>query len=284
MKATDRTKHLCEKFEVNLLQKAKTAREEAERLGTEKMKELIAKEEEELGEDNSTSESDDSSSEEENSSKPGRSTAANRELERRKLHPRRLHSELWHNDPGLMNDGPVCRCSAKARRFGIRHGFYPGEDIVYKCEPFSNNRNQLYHYRITITPAKNFLVNSPTVINHDGHDYLFEGFSLLSHYELDLKLPPCKVIRFNIRYDVFLESEPHPESFCVKELNLFETYIFREILELVDWKLDWDQSDGCSQFHLMPRFVRQLPDNGREILSMNRVSTRYESWICFGAK
>ena len=27
-----------------------------------------------------------------------------------------------------MNDGPLCRCSAKARRYGIRHGIYAGEN------------------------------------------------------------------------------------------------------------------------------------------------------------
>ena len=32
------------------------------------------------------------------------------ELERKKQHPSRLHPELWFNDPGEMNDGPLCRC------------------------------------------------------------------------------------------------------------------------------------------------------------------------------
>ncbi|ODN01407.1 Ribonuclease 3 [Orchesella cincta] len=224
--------------------------------------------------DDDDSESDDDSSSD-SSSDEGfsmtRSDTANRELERRKKHPRRLHVELWHNDPGLMNDGPVCRCSAKARRFGIRHGFYPGESPIQQCDMFTNNKSRLYHYRITISPPKNFLISTPTVINHDGHEYIFEGFSIFSHYKLDLNLPPCKVIRFNIRYDVFVEEERFPESFCVKELLLFETYLFREILELVDLKYEWNDETGCSQFHLMPRFVRQLPDNGQEILSMNRV-------------
>ncbi|XP_021955109.1 ribonuclease 3 isoform X2 [Folsomia candida] len=215
-----------------------------------------------------SSSSEDSSDEDEISSK---SSAANSELEKRKLHPRRLHPELWHNDPGLMNDGPLCRCSAKARRCGIRHGYFPGESIIPPCIPFSTNRNTLHHYRITICPAKNFLVKTPSVIRHDGHEYIFEGFSLLSHYKIDLKLPPCRVIRFNIRYDVFVTEEKFPESFCVRELELFETYVFREILELLDLKYDWGEQGSCAPFHLMPRFVRQLPDNGKEILSMNRV-------------
>lgn len=43
-------------------------------------------------------------------------------------------------------------------------------------------------------------------------------------------------------------------------------------MELVD--LDFKaagDSSGCSQFHFMPRFVRELPDNGKEILSMKEV-------------
>lgn len=29
-----------------------------------------------------------------------------------------------------------------------------------------------------------------------------------------------------------------------------------------------DDEDGCPQFHFMPRFVRELPENGKEILCM----------------
>ena len=38
-----------------------------------------------------------------------------------------------------MNDGPLCRCSRKAQRSGIRHDIYPGEEVhtrnfkTYKC-------------------------------------------------------------------------------------------------------------------------------------------------------
>lgn len=51
-----------------------------------------------------------------------------------------------------------------------------------------------------------------------------------------------------------------------------DDYLFKEILELVD--LDFKaagDTDGCSQFHFMPRFVRELPENGKEILSMKEV-------------
>lgn len=39
-----------------------------------------------------------------------------------------------------MNDGPLCKCSAKARRTGIRHGIYPGEEV-------SNSKNCNYEYK-----------------------------------------------------------------------------------------------------------------------------------------
>lgn len=51
-----------------------------------------------------------------------------------------------------------------------------------------------------------------------------------------------------------------------------DDYLFKEVLELVD--LDFKaagDAGGCSQFHFMPRFVRDLPDNGKEILSMKEV-------------
>lgn len=56
--------------------------------------------------------------------------------------------------------------------------------------------------------------------------------------------------------------------------NLFfsDEYLFKEVLELVD--LDFKaagDSEGCSQFHFMPRFARGLPDNGKEILAMKEV-------------
>lgn len=38
----------------------------------------------------------------------------------------------------------------------------------------------------------------------------------------------------------------------------------------MDFKAAGDAS-GCSQFHFMPRFVRELPDNGKEILAMKEV-------------
>uniref|UniRef100_A0A3Q3BRQ8 Ribonuclease 3 n=1 Tax=Kryptolebias marmoratus TaxID=37003 RepID=A0A3Q3BRQ8_KRYMA len=196
------------------------------------------------------------------------------EIKRKKAHPDRLHEELWYNDPGQMNDGPLCKCSAKARRTGIRHSIYPGEEPVRLCRPMNNNAGKLFHYRITVSPPTNFLTDRPTVIEYDDHEYLFEGFSLFSHTPLT-SIPLCRVIRFNIDYTIHFIEEMTPENYCVRGLELFASYLFQDILELYDWNLEGPESSaepsGCQQFHFMPRFVRFLPDGGKEVLSMHQV-------------
>ncbi|TKS87392.1 Ribonuclease 3 [Collichthys lucidus] len=196
------------------------------------------------------------------------------EIKRKKAHPDRLHEELWYNDPGQMNDGPLCKCSAKARRTGIRHSIYPGEEPVKQCRSMNNNAGKLFHYRITVSPPTNFLTDRPTVIEYDDHEYLFEGFSLFSHTPLT-NIPLCRVIRFNIDYTIHFIEEMTPENYCVRGLELFAAYLFQDILELYDWNLRGpefdDEASGCQQFHFMPRFVRFLPDGGKEVLSMHQV-------------
>ncbi|XP_022906494.1 ribonuclease 3 [Onthophagus taurus] len=193
------------------------------------------------------------------------------ELTRKQQHPDRLHMEMWYNDPGEMNDGPLCRCSKKSRKSGIRHGIYPGERFVQLCDKDTNNGDKLHHYRITISPPTNFLIKTPTIIQHDEHEFIFEGFSMFSHFPL-IELPTCKVIRFNIEYTILYVEEKVPDNFTIRELDIFHDYLFHELLELVDldFKVAGDDK-GCSQFHFLPRFVRELPDNGKEILSMKEV-------------
>ncbi|CAG2162642.1 unnamed protein product, partial [Oppiella nova] len=192
------------------------------------------------------------------------------ELERKKRHPLRLHEELWFNDVGEMNDGPLCRCSQKARKTGIRHGIYPGEEHLEPCDPLANNRHRLHHYRIHITPDTNFATKFPTVIAHDGHEFVFEGYSLLSHWPLTDPIA-CKVIRFNIEYTVTFVAERFPANFAVEDLELFARFVFAETLELVDLNLKAHREgeDSCPRFHFLPRFGRPLDDNGKELLSMN---------------
>lgn len=119
-----------------------------------------------------------------------------------------------------MNDGPLCRCSVKSRKSGIRHGIYPGEKFLQRCDKDTNNANKLYHYRITISPPTNFLIKTPTIIQHDEHEFIFEGFSMFSHFPL-VRLPICKVIRFNIEYTILYIEEKIPDNFTIRELDLF---------------------------------------------------------------
>ncbi|CAG9760358.1 unnamed protein product [Ceutorhynchus assimilis] len=193
------------------------------------------------------------------------------ELQRKQQHPDRLDPEMWYNDPGEMNDGPLCRCSYKSKKSGIRHGIYPGETPIPRCSIYSNNVDKLFHYRIIISPPTNFLIKAPTIIQYDEHEYIFEGFSLLSHFPL-AELPPCRVIRFNIEYTILYYEEKYPDNFTIAEVDLFTMYLFKEILELVDLDIvNPLDSDHCSQFHFLPRFVRELPEDGKEILCMQQV-------------
>lgn len=194
-----------------------------------------------------------------------------KELDRKSSHPDRLHPELWFNELGEMNDGPMCKCSIKSQRSGIRHNIYVGEGPFEPCLPNSNNGHKLFHYRITIAPPTNFLLKCPTVIEYDKKKYVFEGFSLLSHYPIAV-LPTCKVIRFNTNYAILYTEEKIPDNFICRELQLFYDYLFRDILELVDLDLHAiNNKTGCPQFHFMPRFTRSLQNNGRQLLSMHEV-------------
>ncbi|XP_031778770.1 ribonuclease 3 [Nasonia vitripennis] len=263
MKATGKLVQLCDDFKKILIDRASSARElqPPYEAPARKNRARLCRHKSEAC-SSSSSDSDDSVDEDDRTME---------ELMAKKQHPQRLHPEMWFNDPGEMNDGPLCRCSAKSRRSGIRHGIYAGEGAIEKCDSHTNNADKLYHYRITISPPTNFLTKTPTIIKHDEHEFIFEGFSMFSHFPL-VKLPTCKVIRFNIEYTILYMEEKMPENFTIQELDYFQDYLFNEILELVDFDLQAAQDKkGCAQFHFMPRFVRDLPDNGQEILSMNEV-------------
>ncbi|XP_030022362.2 ribonuclease 3 [Manduca sexta] len=264
---TSKLEKLCEKFYTKLIERGRNARPEVDELPplkTPKAKTCMH-----------TNSQDDkkmtsSSSYLDEEGFEGFTDRIMLELQRKQSHPRRLHPEMWFNSTGEMNGGPLCRCSAKARRYGMRHGVYAGEETFPKCNPLQNNIDKLYHYRITVSPPTNFLIKAPTIIGHDEHEFLFSGFSMFSHYKL-AKLPMCKVIRFNIEYTILYVEEPAPQNFTIKELDLFEEFLFYELLELVDLDLGKATDTTCSQFHFLPRFVRYLPEGGCEVLSMCEV-------------
>jgi ribonuclease-3 len=75
-------------------------------------------------------------------------------------------------------------------------------------------------------PVSTFILQTkiPTIIKHDEHEFIFEGFSMFSHFPLD-KLPTCKVIRFNIEYTILYIDEKLPENFTIRELDLFCKFV-----------------------------------------------------------
>lgn len=62
-------------------------------------------------------------------------------------------------------------------------------------------------------------------------------------------------------------------SFKPKLIFVSDKYLFVEILELLDFELKPSDKPGevCSCFHFLPRFVRDLPSNGKEVLAMSEV-------------
>ncbi|XP_052871222.1 ribonuclease 3-like, partial [Anopheles cruzii] len=286
VESTPRLDVLCALFEEELIQRAariRTAQSEPERpkglspkrCHSSKRKNKKCTQKSDKHSSSSSEASDTSGSSDENELDWSDENECNMAaLEAKIKHPQRLHADLWHNDPGEMNDGPLCRCSARSQRTGIRHGKYPGEAGFSQCAQQSNNANKLHHYRITISPPTNFLTKTPTIIKHDQHEFLFEGFSLLAHEPIG-ELPTCKVIRFNIEYTILYLEEPMPENFTIRELDLFERFLFRELLELVDFSVQPSgpkvADSSCPCYHFLPRFVRDLPDNGKEVLAMAEV-------------
>ena len=94
------------------------------------------------------------------------------------------------------------------------------------------------------------------------------GFSLFTCEPLPPNLPTCHILRFSIKYSVLYFEEKMPDNVTLKELDLFDEYFFKELLELHDFDIT---RGSKSQFYFMPRFVRDLAENGKEILSMNKV-------------
>ncbi|CAH8613763.1 unnamed protein product [Dicrocoelium dendriticum] len=184
-----------------------------------------------------------------------RSVRQQREVAYKLSHPNRLHPDIWHNEPHEFNDGPACSCKPKYR-IGPLHNQYEGEMMIPLCEQESNNRDRLYHYRIMVSPATNFIQPNPTTIPFNGQEYTFDGFSLFLHYKLN-DPSPCQILRFNLLYDIFPVEEDFPELFTVRSLDILTQYLFTELLELLDlsWK-PYGVTEGCPVVHLMPRFVR----------------------------
>ncbi|XP_067943172.1 ribonuclease 3-like [Watersipora subatra] len=278
------TKHLVEledRFEMTVLKRASRAREgRKEYKYPERTARLSCCKKEGCShnsEDDATDESDQEEGEIVESDEEGQVEAkdtgptVSAEVQAKLEHPERLHKMICFNDKGETNSGPLCKCSRRARRLGVRHAFYAGEKLLDVCRPDSNNLSRLFHYRISLSSLVNFETKEATIIRWDDRDYVFEGFSLFTHQRLD-QMTSMRTILYNSYYTIKLVSEDAPSMFTVRTLDLVCDYIFYELLELMD--LTWVREElkhGCRQIHLMPRFSRPLPDNGIELLAMPHV-------------
>jgi hypothetical protein len=99
---------------------------------------------------------------------------AQQELERKRADAARLHPQIWHNEPALLNDSLLCKCSYNARKIGSRHQVFVGEQVrpsssrrprrtyllqdIRRCHPLSNNADKLHHYVMTVRPLTNMHV------------------------------------------------------------------------------------------------------------------------------
>lgn len=73
-----------------------------------------------------------------------------------------------------------------------------------------------------------------------------------------LQLPPCTLNRWQQTYKLHLVriDEGVPETMSIAECNLFNRYLFVQLLELYDVKwFPQQQENGCPILHTMPRFI-----------------------------
>ncbi|CDW57857.1 ribonuclease 3 [Trichuris trichiura] len=224
--------------------------------------------------DQSTNSSSSSSGEASDSgTTSGSDSSRRRAIYRKQNHPARLHPDLWFNERGEMNDGPVCRCCWKARQRGVAHYIFAGEKPIKACDPLTNNRNRLYYYKLSVSPDINLTKEySTTKIMYEGREFSFDGYGILCHSEVPATIPDRLMIRWNIEYKLSLEKEAFPEYFTVEDCCLFWQYFFVDLMELYDVNLlpsgSWD---GCPTFHIIPRFVVKNSDNSIELLPMSAV-------------
>ncbi|MFH4982219.1 hypothetical protein AB6A40_008928 [Gnathostoma spinigerum] len=237
--------------------------------------------EEKSDSDEGTNESSDSSAENSSvvnydgmSEQKKHTAVAKQEVIRKRNHPAILHPDLCFNEPNQMNDGPECRCSWAAKQSGVRHNKYAGEESIEKCLDNSSNSRRLFHYFLEVTPNPKAMARRCSFIDYDGKTYEFEGFSVFFHRSLPDTFPQNPTSHWTNDYSMRFITENPPENFTVDDLELFHEYLYSGLMEMYDLKrFPFRVDDGCPFYHCLPRFVRALPDNGKELLPMSTVLT-----------
>ncbi|KAH7726594.1 DROSHA protein [Aphelenchoides avenae] len=193
------------------------------------------------------------------------------EIHRKRNHPAGLHSDLSFNETGQFNDGPACKCSWASKQVGVRHNIFAGETAITRCNFQSSNVNKLYHYVLRVVPNPADYARRPTCINVGDLNYEFEGFSVFFHRPLPDVFPQKPTNRWTSVFEAKF-------SFTVEDLELFHSYLFDEILELYDLdRLPGGSPDGCPYYHCLPRFVRNIESDGKEVLPMSTVLSHFDA-------
>uniref|UniRef100_A0A915N1G1 Uncharacterized protein n=1 Tax=Meloidogyne javanica TaxID=6303 RepID=A0A915N1G1_MELJA len=200
---------------------------------------------------------------------------AREEILRKRSHPAALHPDIGFNEPGQLNDGPLCKCSWAAKQTGVRHGKFAGEKAFPRCDWNSSLTNELFR-----SPNPASLSRHPTQIQIDGHCYKFDGFSVFFHKPLPERFPQRPINQWTQHFQVRFLHENAPESFTVADLELFHSFLFEQILELYDLNRQLnipkeEMNSSCPFYHCLPRFARSLPDNGKELLPLSSILSHF---------
>ncbi|CAI4222182.1 unnamed protein product [Auanema sp. JU1783] len=196
-----------------------------------------------------------------------------KEVHRKQTHPSALSPDIIFNEKGMSNDGPVCRCSIRSRKEGLRHSKYVGEKFIPLCNPKSSNSKKLYHYVLKVGVTINSYGLPRTQIMYNNAVYKFEGYSVFFHRPLPEVFPAMPTSRWTTDFDFEFVKESIANCYTVGELEAFYSYLYDETLDFYDVSRYPDEDPdhkGCPYFHIMPRFVYEK-DGRAELLAMCKV-------------
>uniref|UniRef100_A0A183BVP1 RNase III domain-containing protein n=1 Tax=Globodera pallida TaxID=36090 RepID=A0A183BVP1_GLOPA len=190
----------------------------------------------------------------------------NHRWHRKRDHPAALHPDIGFNESGQLNDGPLCKCSWTAKQSGIRHDKFVGEQSLTKCQWNSSSIECLHHYVLVVQPTPSAFSRRPTAIQLDGHCYEFDGFSILLHRPLPEHFSQTPINQWTNDFQLRLVKENMPESFTIRDLELFHAFLFEDLLELYDLnRFSTNYSvDGETQ-----------DEDGKELLPMSTVLAHF---------
>uniref|UniRef100_A0A915D9G8 RNase III domain-containing protein n=1 Tax=Ditylenchus dipsaci TaxID=166011 RepID=A0A915D9G8_9BILA len=166
------------------------------------------------------------------------------EIERKRNHPAVVHPDISYNEAGQVNDG---------------------RKTISCCDPNSSNIECLHHYVLKVDPDPTQLARKTTTITVDGLCYSFDGFSVFFHQPLPDLFPQTPINQWSSEFNIKFVRENSPESFTIRDLELFHSFLFENVMELhdLDRKLNLSNPDqtSCLYYHY----------GGKEILPMSSV-------------